>query len=194
MLRVFHGLLSLFPRSWSLTASLRHSARPPRLRSLSLLATYAHTLTRSKYKRLVANCLSSLTVRSKLVDFDDPDSWERNMDDLILKAAIWQDEHWVDCSAFLKVEQSSEHTKGAAKVIMLSLDHNRAYLAFSPFQLLSDPLLLHQSVSKHVRDTWTLPVKKDSLFCWPRRTDGNDRSSSVWSSRQWCCASVLGEA
>ena len=140
------------------------------------------------------NYLSSLTVRSELVDFDDPDSWERNMDDLILKAAIWQDEHWVDRSAFLKVEQSSERTKGAAKVVLLSLDRNRAYLAFFPFRLLSDPLLLHQFVSKHVRDTWTLPVKRNSLFCWPRRTDGNDRSSSAWSSRQWCCASVLGQA
>ncbi|KAI9433991.1 hypothetical protein H4582DRAFT_1983834 [Lactarius indigo] len=70
------------------------------------------------------NYLSSLTVRSELVDFDDPDSWERNMDDLILKAAIWQDEHWVDRSSLLKVEQSNERTKGAAKVVLLSLDRN----------------------------------------------------------------------
>ncbi|KAI0043568.1 hypothetical protein FA95DRAFT_1477247, partial [Auriscalpium vulgare] len=42
------------------------------------------------------NYLSSLNVRSEQVDFDDPDAWERNMDDLILKAAIWQDEHWQD--------------------------------------------------------------------------------------------------
>ena len=73
------------------------------------------------------NYLSSLTVRSELVDFDDS-SWERNMDDLILKAAIWQDEHWVDRSAFLKVEQSAERTKGAAKVVLLSLDRNRAFI------------------------------------------------------------------
>ncbi|KAH9057140.1 hypothetical protein EDB83DRAFT_2390413 [Lactarius deliciosus] len=58
------------------------------------------------------NYLSSLAVRSELVDFDD--SRERNMDDLILKAAIWQDEHWVDRSSLLK------RTKGAAKVVMLS--------------------------------------------------------------------------
>jgi protein SMG6 len=72
------------------------------------------------------NYLSSLMVRSEQVDFDDPSSWDRNMDDLILKAAIWQDEHWVDRSAFLKVEQSSERTNGAAKVVLLSLDRNRA--------------------------------------------------------------------
>ncbi|KAN0134445.1 PIN domain containing protein [Lactarius tabidus] len=54
--------------------------------------------------------LSSLTICSELVDFDDPDFWERNMDDLILKAAIWQDEHW--------------RTKGTAKVVLLSLNRN----------------------------------------------------------------------
>ena len=72
------------------------------------------------------NYLSSLTIRSDQVDFDDPGSWDRNMDDLILKAAKCKDEHWVDRSAFLKVEQSSERTKSAAKVVLLSLDRNRA--------------------------------------------------------------------
>ena len=47
------------------------------------------------------------------------------MDDLILKAAIWQDDHWVDRSALLKVEQSGKRSKGAAKVVLLSLDRNR---------------------------------------------------------------------
>ena len=37
------------------------------------------------------------------------------------------DEHWVDRSGFLKVEQSAERTKDAAKVVLLSLDRNRAY-------------------------------------------------------------------
>lgn len=31
-------------------------------------------------------------------------SVEKNMDDLILKAAIWQDDHWFDRSALLKAE------------------------------------------------------------------------------------------
>ena len=73
------------------------------------------------------NYLSSLTVRAEQVDFDDRDSWERNMDDLILKAAIWQSEHWVDRSGLLKVEQSSERPKGTAKVVLLSLDRNREF-------------------------------------------------------------------
>jgi len=46
------------------------------------------------------------------------------MDDLILKAAIWQFEHWVDRSALLKVEQLGERPKGTAKVVLLSLDRN----------------------------------------------------------------------
>ena len=71
------------------------------------------------------NYLSSLSVRAEQVDFDDPDSWERSMDDLILKAAIWQDEHWVDRSSLLKVELSGERPKGAATVVLLSLDRNR---------------------------------------------------------------------
>ena len=71
------------------------------------------------------NYLSSLSVRVEQVDFDDPDSWERSMDDLILKAAMWQDDHWVDRSALLKVEQSGERLKCAAKVVLLSLDRNR---------------------------------------------------------------------
>jgi hypothetical protein len=75
------------------------------------------------------NYLSSLSMRAEQVDFDGPNSWERNMDDLILKAAIWQDEHWVDWSALLKVEQSSERQKGAAKVVLLSFDRNREHPA-----------------------------------------------------------------
>ncbi|TFY71744.1 hypothetical protein EVG20_g1267 [Dentipellis fragilis] len=71
------------------------------------------------------NYLSSLTFRSEQVDFDDPSAWERNMDDLILKAAIWQDEHWVDRSAFLSADgEKSRDTAGASKVVLLSLDRN----------------------------------------------------------------------
>ena len=95
------------------------------------------------------NYLFSLSVRAEQVDFDDPDSWERSMDDLILKAAIWQDDHWVDRSALLKVEQSAERLKGAAKVVLLSLDRNRelsvffwqhsSFITFNALFLLSSP-------------------------------------------------------
>jgi hypothetical protein len=88
------------------------------------------------------NYLSSLSVRVEQVDFDDPDSWERSMDDLILKAAIWQDDHWVDRSALLKVELSGERSKGAAKVVLLSLDRNRELSLYTSLPLLTHLVFL----------------------------------------------------
>ncbi|EPT05881.1 hypothetical protein FOMPIDRAFT_1044362 [Fomitopsis schrenkii] len=69
------------------------------------------------------NYLSSLSIRTEQVDFaGDEASWERNMDDLILRAAIWQDEHWIDRSAMLQSDGVSRDTSGAAKVVLLSFD------------------------------------------------------------------------
>ena len=94
--------------------------------AIALVASHVRSHADSlKVQTSRGNYLSSLSVRAEQIDFDDPDSWERNMDDLILKAAIWQDEHWVDRSAFLKVEQLGEQPKGTAKVVLLSLDRNR---------------------------------------------------------------------
>jgi protein SMG6 len=55
-------------------------------------------------------------------------SVEKNTDDLILKAAIWQDDHWVDQSALLKAEPVV--VANAVKVVLLSLDRNRMWLSF----------------------------------------------------------------
>lgn len=46
------------------------------------------------------------------------------MDDLILRAAIWQDEHWLDRSAMLKDDGTTRDTAKAVKVVLLSLDRN----------------------------------------------------------------------
>lgn len=70
------------------------------------------------------NYLSNLNVRTEQVDFDGR-SWERNMDDLILRAAIWQSEHWVDRSMFLKA--SEEDTSDACKVALVTFDRMREY-------------------------------------------------------------------
>jgi len=70
------------------------------------------------------NYLTTLNVRTEHVDFDDGESRERNMDDLILKAAIWHDDHWVDRSAMLKGDDMPRDTGGAVKVVLLSLDRN----------------------------------------------------------------------
>jgi protein SMG6 len=71
------------------------------------------------------NYLTSLNVRTEQVEFSDEASWDRCMDDLILKAAIWQDEHWIDRSVLLKAGGAVRDTKGAVKVVLLSLDRNR---------------------------------------------------------------------
>ena len=73
------------------------------------------------------NYLTSLNVRTEEVHFDrNHSSVEKNMDDLILKAAIWQDDHWVDRSAMLKAE--AVVATNAVKVVLLSLDRNRTRL------------------------------------------------------------------
>lgn len=74
------------------------------------------------------NYLSSLSVRAEEVDFAVGASGrgdvDRNMDDLILKAAIWQEEHWVDRSGMLKSRDPPVHVTDPVKVALLSLDRN----------------------------------------------------------------------
>ncbi|KAH6918955.1 hypothetical protein BKA70DRAFT_1458601 [Coprinopsis sp. MPI-PUGE-AT-0042] len=85
----------------------------------------SHTLS-LKVQTSKGNYLTSLNVRTEEVDFSGgAANADRSMDDLILKAAIWQDEHWVDRSSMLKVDSPSvEATKTAEKVVFLSLDRN----------------------------------------------------------------------
>ena len=79
------------------------------------------------------NYLTSLSVRTEEVDFGrNHSSAEKNMDDLILKAAIWQDDHWVDRSALLKAE--TVVATDAVKVVLLSLDRNRMLSFLNTFQ------------------------------------------------------------
>ena len=84
----------------------------------------SHTLS-LKVQTSKGNYLTSLNVRTEEVDFSGAVA-DRSMDDLILKAAIWQDEHWVDRSSMLNVKSASpEVLKTAEKVVFLSLDRNR---------------------------------------------------------------------
>lgn len=80
--------------------------------------------TSLKVQTSKGNYLTSLNVRTEQVDFTSANS-DRNMDDLILKAAIWQDEHWVDRTAMLKTDGSQRDIANAVKVVLLSLDRNR---------------------------------------------------------------------
>jgi protein SMG6 len=94
--------------------------------------------TSLKIQTSKGNYLTSLSVRIEQVDLTNEDSWDRCMDDLILKSAIWQDEHWVDRSALLKNASPMPDDTSAVKVVLLSLDrlcesfvfyanHNRSF-------------------------------------------------------------------
>ena len=99
---------------------------------VSHLRTHSASL---KIQTSKGNYLPNLNIRTEQVDFDfnDEASWERNMDDLILRAAIWQTEHWVDRSAFLNVSDDMRDTAGASKVVLLSFDRMcECYLSSCP--------------------------------------------------------------
>jgi len=71
------------------------------------------------------NYLSTLNIRSEELQFTHGEgSWERSMDDLILRAAIWQTEHWVDRSRILKQNLESSGDNSASKVVLLTIDRN----------------------------------------------------------------------
>lgn len=80
----------------------------------------SHSLS-LKVQTSKGNYLQNLNVRSEEVDFPS-ESWERNMDDLILRAAIWQDDHWSDRSNILKSEERD--VSAASKVVLISFDRN----------------------------------------------------------------------
>jgi predicted ribonuclease YlaK len=95
--------------------------------ALAYLSSHVRSHSMSlKIQTSKGNYLTSLSVRTEHVDFDANGNWERNMDDLILKAAIWQDEHWVDRSSMLRSGEfsSSSDRAVAIKVVLLSLDRN----------------------------------------------------------------------
>lgn len=92
--------------------------------ALALLTSYIRTHSISfKVQTSKGNYLQNLNIRTEEIDFS-AGSAERNMDDLILKAAIWHEEHWVDRSGFLQA--NAMPLSNPVKVVLLSLDRNRA--------------------------------------------------------------------
>ncbi|KAJ3935434.1 MAG: hypothetical protein NXY57DRAFT_912951 [Lentinula lateritia] len=78
----------------------------------------SHVRTHSlslKIQTSKGNYLSNINFRIEEVDC--------NMDDLILKAAIWHEEHWSDRSALLQAE-SPRPGINPVKVVLISLDRN----------------------------------------------------------------------
>jgi protein SMG6 len=101
--------------------------------ALSFITSHVRSHSTSlKVQTSKGNYLTSLAVRTEQVDFGDAQSREQCMDDLILKAAIWQDEHWIDRSSMLMDESENKKKDIAAgravKVVLLSLDRNRRSL------------------------------------------------------------------
>jgi len=82
--------------------------------------------TSLKVQTSKGNYLSSLTVRSEQIQLGNRGSWERNMDDLILRVALWQLEHWHDRSSLLEQYRDSADNDfaGASRVVLLSFDRN----------------------------------------------------------------------
>ncbi|KAJ1308554.1 hypothetical protein OPQ81_004254 [Rhizoctonia solani] len=70
------------------------------------------------------NYLSSLAVRAEQF-WGSTGGWERNMDDFILRSAMWQMENFVDRSGFLSTPSASANGEGVkAKVVLVSSDRN----------------------------------------------------------------------
>lgn len=99
------------------------------------------------------NYLSNLNVRSEDVQFEmDEATWERNMDDLILRSAIWQDEHWINRSKLLSNPPADIGESGAAaKVVLLSFDRNCKLLLVHSHQLLLTNRLLSVRLKARAR-------------------------------------------
>ncbi|KAL0947160.1 hypothetical protein HGRIS_013287 [Hohenbuehelia grisea] len=95
--------------------------------ALSYITSHIRTNSKSlKVQTSRGNYLPTLAVRTEEIDFvHDGSNSDRNMDDLILKAAIWQDEHWTNRSAILGGDVAqSQDTRNAVKVVLLTLDRN----------------------------------------------------------------------
>lgn len=107
--------------------------------AMAYISSHIKSMSMSlKVQTSKGNYLPSLSVRTEQVDFSDQYSLDRNMDDLILRAAIWHDDHWLDRSSMLKSDGAQRDTKGASKVVLLSLDRNCKYLVFMTKTLFSD--------------------------------------------------------
>ncbi|KAF9533398.1 hypothetical protein CPB83DRAFT_472504 [Crepidotus variabilis] len=131
------GLSSSVPNPNTSESGEAQPSNHPELRAAAHQALeYIKTALRAngmviKVQTTRGNYLSSLNIRMEEIDFASSSSaTKNNMDDLILKAAIWQNEQWVDREGLLKsgmdieVSSSAEGKDAATKVVLLTLDRN----------------------------------------------------------------------
>ena len=101
---------------------------------ISAVPAYSVSL---KVQTSKGNYLRNLSVRSESINFRDGISQDRNMDDLILRSALWQAEHFVDrqytLSGVDNIASDTAPTSSTSKVVLLSFDRNRASFIFVLF-------------------------------------------------------------
>ncbi|KAG9010468.1 hypothetical protein FRB94_010431 [Tulasnella sp. JGI-2019a] len=96
--------------------------------ALSYLITAIQTHSSSlKVQTSRGNYLSSLSIRSEISTLG---AGERNMDDLILRSALWQSDHFMDRSSMLDSDYASPPvTEKTSKVVLLTFDRNRKFFS-----------------------------------------------------------------
>ncbi|KAG6840703.1 hypothetical protein C0991_004947 [Blastosporella zonata] len=115
-------IMELDGLSSNTSAQLSEAAR----NAMSYISTHIRSHSVSlKVQTSKGNYLTTLSIRTEQVEFSGDGNWERNTDDLILRAAIWQEEHWVDRSAMLKSSSGdAASSSGVVQVVLLTLDRN----------------------------------------------------------------------
>ncbi|KAG6844489.1 hypothetical protein H0H87_006563 [Tephrocybe sp. NHM501043] len=115
-------IMELDGLSSNTSAQLSEAARDAMTYISNHIRTHSVSL---KVQTSKGNYLSTLSIRTEQVEFTGDGNWERNTDDLILRAAIWQEEHWVDRSAILNSSyEDATSPSGAVQVVLLTLDRN----------------------------------------------------------------------
>lgn len=102
--------------------------------ALNYLITAVPSHPTLKVQTSKGNYLRTLSVRSENIDFSYGTSHDRNMDDLILRSATWQAEHFFDHRTLALgpdgVNLAPQPETGTSKIVVLSFDRNREYRMF----------------------------------------------------------------
>ncbi|KAG8917018.1 hypothetical protein FRC00_014148, partial [Tulasnella sp. 408] len=91
--------------------------------ALNYLITAVQTQSTSlKVQTSKGNYLKSLSIRVEATTLGDG---ERNMDDLIVRSALWQLDHFVDRTGLLIASRNAvKRTDKTSKVVLLTFDRN----------------------------------------------------------------------
>ena len=91
------------------------------LRFLETSVRDPSTRMQSRYLKVQTsrgNYLTDLSIRSEAIEFSGTGDGPRNLDDVILRAAVWRDEHYIGRSHAHAIDE------GAAKVSLVTFDRN----------------------------------------------------------------------